>query len=65
MFGMHYAETLGKDSVEKMGKALSIVQEALAKMTVRGICAEQQCIFRMLTVTENISVSDSTGEIAC
>lgn len=37
LFEMCYADTLGKDSVERMGKALSVVQEALAKMTVRGI----------------------------
>lgn len=30
------ADKLGKDCVERMGKALFTVQEALASMTVRG-----------------------------
>ena len=40
----HYdkvADKLGKDCVERMGKALFTVQEALASMTVRGISADQ------------------------
>lgn len=39
----HYdkvADTLGKDAVGRMGKALSTVQEALSNMTVRGICPD-------------------------
>ena len=56
MLAICSADVLGKDSVERMGKALSIVQEALAKMAVRGICAEQKCVLCMPIVVKNIIV---------